>query len=308
MESVSNFSATAYYFGKLLHDVLNVPIGLINTSYGGSTAEAWMNENSLKGFADIVIPGKTDSIKVPNRTPTALFNGMLYPIVGYGMKGVIWYQGESNYERSDQYQQLFPAMVQLWRTLWQSGDFPFYYAQIAPYNYAQLPPYRVGGKNNSAFLRDAQRSSADKISNSGMAVLMDAGEENSIHPARKKPAGERLAYLALAKTYGLKGFGYESPAYDSLIVSGNIAEVKFKNASTWLTSYGKELALFQIAGKDKIFHPAKAVIYRNTILVSSPQVKEPVAVRYAFTDFVTGELFSTEGLPVSSFRTDNWEQ
>lgn len=308
LESVSNFSATAYYFGKLLHELLGVPIGLINVSYGGSTAEAWMNEQSLKEFSDIQVPRKNDSIKSPNRTATVLYNGMLHPVIGFGIKGVIWYQGESNYERPDQYESLFPAMVRQWRAQWNAGEFPFYYAQIAPYNYAQLPPYRVGGKNNSAFLRDAQRKALTKIPNSGMAVLLDAGDEGNIHPASKKVAGERLAYLALGKTYGLKGFGFESPTYDSLVIKGSVAEVRFANAATWLTSYGKELTGFQIAGKDKVFHPANAVIYRGTVLVSSPRVTEPVAVRYAFKDFTTAELFSTEGLPVSSFRTDNWDQ
>jgi sialate O-acetylesterase len=139
-----------------------------------------------------------------------------------------------------------------------------------------------------------------------MAVLLDVGEEKNIHPAAKKQVGERLALLALAKTYGLKGFGYESPRYDTLIISNGIVEVKFKHAENWLTSYGKDLDLFEIAGKDKILYSAKAVIHRSSVMVSSPQVKEPVAVRYAFKDFTVGELFSTEGLPVSSFRTDNW--
>jgi sialate O-acetylesterase len=187
-----------------------------------------------------------------------------------------------------------------------SGDFPFYFVQIAPYNYAQLPPYAIGGKYNSVFLRDAQRKAVNTIPYSAMAVLMDVGEEASIHPAHKKEAGQRLALLALAKTYGLKGFGAESPSYDTLVVANDIAEVKFKNSSNWLTSYGKELSQFEIAGKDKQFYPAKAVIYRGSVMVSSPGVKEPVAVRYAFKDFTTGDLFSTEGLPVSSFRTDNW--
>jgi sialate O-acetylesterase len=211
-----------------------------------------------------------------------------------------------NYHLSNQLEQLFPAMVKEWRTLWGIGEFPFYYTQMAPFKYAQLPSNNTGGKFNSAYLRDAQRKSLDKIPNSAMAVLLDAGEENNIHPANKKPAGERLALLALAKTYGLKGFGYESPTYDSLRVKDNIAEIKFKNAPNWLTSYGKELSSFEVAGSDKIFYPAKAVINRNSVMVSSSQVKDPVAVRYAFRDFVVGELFSTEGLPVSSFRTDNW--
>ena len=305
-EAISNFSATAYYFGKDLNELLNVPIGLINVSYGGSPVESWMDVETLKAYPGIQVPAQTDSIKTPNRTPTALYNAMLYPVIGYGIKGIIWYQGESNYDRPDQYEYLFPSMVKEWRRQWNAPEQPFYFTQIAPYNYAQLPPYNAGGKYNSAYLRDAQRKAVAKISNSAMAVLLDAGEEANIHPANKKIVGERLALLALAKTYGLKGFGAESPGYDTLVVANGIAEVKFKNAPNWLTSFGKELLLFEIAGKDKIFYPAKAIIYRSSVMVSSPQVKEPVAVRYAFKDFTKAELYSTEGLPVSSFRTDNW--
>lgn len=305
-ETVSNFSATAYYFGRLLYEQLHVPIGLIHISYSGSNAEAWMNEATLKEFTDIKIPAPADSARANNRTATTLYNGMLHPFAGYGIKGCIWYQGESNYDRPDQYEKLFPAMVKQWREEFQQGDFPFYYAQIAPYNYAQLPPYNSGGKYNSAYLRDAQRKALAGISNSGMAVLMDIGEENSIHPANKEAGGKRLAYLALAKTYGLKGFGYTSPSFDSLLVNGNIATIRFKDAPNGLTSFGKPLSNFEIAGADKIFRPAKAVISRGMVLISSPEVREPVAVRYAFRDFVTGDLFSTEGFPVSSFRTDDW--
>ena len=276
-EAISNFSATAYFFGKDLQQLLNVPIGLINVSYGGSPAESWMNSETLAAYPEIKLPLVTDSITSPNRTPTALYNAMLHPVIGYGIKGVIWYQGESNYDRPDQYENLFPAMVKQWRQQWNNGDMPFYFVQIAPYNYAQLPSSPTGGKYNSAYLRDAQRKSVAKIPNSGMAVTMDIGEEKNIHPAAKKQVGERLALLALAKTYGLKGFGYESPVYDTLLVSNGIAEVKFKNAENWLTSYGKELTQFEIAGKDKIFYPAKAIIYRSSVMVSSPQVKEPVA-------------------------------
>ena len=231
---------------------------------------------------------------------------MIHPLVGYGIRGAIFYQGESNYDRPDQYESLFPAMVKNWRSLWGQGDFPFYYAQIAPYNYAQLAPFNSGGKYNSAYIRDAQRKSVSKIPQSGMAVLMDLGEENYIHPATKKQAGDRLAYLALGKTYGIRGFAFESPAYDSMIVTGNVVELRFKNADNGLTAYGKDPAHFEIAGADKIFYKAKAHITRTGILVSSPQVKEPVAVRYAFRDFIVGDIFSTDGLPVSSFRTDNW--
>ncbi|MEI6949274.1 sialate O-acetylesterase [Paraflavisolibacter sp. H34] len=306
-EAVAGFSATAYFFGRQLSELLEgVPVGLIHCAYSGSYAEAWMSPDALKEFADIKIPAKGDTIKQVSRTPTTLYNGMLYPIIGYGIRGAIWYQGESNYDNPDRYEILFPKMVQEWRTSWDQGAFPFYFAQIAPYNYAQLPPYRVGGKFNSAYLRDAQRKMADRIPNSGLAVLMDIGEENNIHPARKQEGGTRLALLALGKTYGLKGFGFESPAYDTLSVSGSIATVRFKNSANGLTAFGKELTTFELAGKDKVFYPAKAWINGSSVSVSCPQVKEPVAVRYAYKDFVTGELYGTDGLPVSSFRTDDW--
>ncbi|WP_443947333.1 sialate O-acetylesterase [Pedobacter sp. AW1-32] len=306
-ETVANFSATAYYFGNLLSEMLHVPIGLINDSYGGSTIEAWMSPEDLKAFPEVKIPAKGDSIKEVSRTPTTLYNGMLYPVIGFGIKGAIWYQGESNYERPDRYEDLFPAMVASWRKNWENGEFPFYYAQIAPYNYAQLPPYHIGGKFNSAFLRDAQRKSLAKIPNSGMAVLMDLGEEKSIHPANKKPGGIRLAYLALAQTYGIKGFGYASPTYDSMTVTDGKINLKFQNVPNGLTSFGKDLLLFEIAGADHKFYPAKAAITGSSVTVSAEQVKKPVAVRYAFKDFVLGDLFGNDGLPVSSFRTDDWE-
>lgn len=305
-EAVSNFSATAYYFGKLLNELLDVPIGLINVSYGGSPVESWMGSNTLKDFPEIQIPMPGDSIKIPNRTPTALYNGMVRPIAGFAIKGQLWYQGESNYDRPDQYSKLLPAMINSWRKEWNIGDYPFLYAQIAPFDYRQLPPFLKDEKANSAYLRDAQRRAESVIPNAAMSVLLDVGNESNIHPPDKETPGKRFALLALGKVYELTGFAYASPAYDSLVVKDTLAEVRFKNAGNWLTSYGKELNLFEIAGKDKIFYPAKAVIFRNTVLVSSPKVKEPLAVRYAFKDFVIGELFNTEGLPASSFRTDNW--
>ncbi|MGV3509648.1 MAG: sialate O-acetylesterase [Sphingobacteriaceae bacterium] len=305
-ESIANFSATGYYFGRLLNEMLDVPIGLINVSYSGSFAEAWMSSENLKQFPEVKIPAKGDTIKAVSRTPTTLYNGMLYPITGYGIKGAIFYQGESNYERPDKYEEMFPAMVKEWRSLWKQGDFPFYYVQIAPYNYAQLPPFNYGGKFNSAYLRDAQRKSLSKISNSAMAVVLDIGEENMIHPANKEAGGKRLALLALANTYGLKGFGFASPLYKSMSVNGSVATISFDNAGNGLTSFSKELTTFEIAGANKVFYPAKASINGSSVSVSSPMVKEPVAVRYAFKDFVVGDLFNTEGLPASSFRTDDW--
>ncbi|PTQ95586.1 sialate O-acetylesterase [Mucilaginibacter yixingensis] len=305
-EFVSNFSATGYFFGRLVQEQLNIPIGLLSCNYAGSSLEAWLDPEALKDFPEIHIPAKTDSIKAVSRTPTTLYNAMLYPIIGYGIKGEIFYQGESNYDRPDQYLKLFPAAVKRWRDLWGQGEFPFYYVQIAPYDYAQLPPYNAGGKYNSAYQRDAQRKALNYIPSSGMAVLLDVGEQATIHPPRKQQAGERLAYLALGQTYGQKGFDFASPTYKDMSVAGNTVTVRFNNAENGLTSYFKPMQLFEIAGKDKYFYPAQASISGSTIVVSSPNVKEPVAVRYAWKDFVTGDLFGTNGLPVSSFRTDEW--
>jgi sialate O-acetylesterase len=309
--ATGSFSATAYHFGKLLNELLDVPVGLICVSYGGSTIEAWMSREALADFPDVRIPKGEGDMKPANRTPTTLYNAMLSPVVGYAMRGCIWYQGESNYEAPDSYEHLLPAMVRSWRRVWEAGDFPVYYAQIAPFDYASLPPYRKGGKYNSAFLRDAQRKSESVIPNAAMAVLMDCGEERCIHPADKHLAGERLGLQALARTYGLTGFAYASPSYKEMKVSGDTVTVYFDNAPLGLTSYGRELTLFELAATDRKFYPARSVIGFGklaSVTLTCPQVKKPVAVRYAFKDFVVGDLFGTEGLPVSSFRTDSWDE
>jgi sialate O-acetylesterase len=303
--TVADFSATGYYFGRLVNEIIDVPVGLINVSYSGSCIEAWMSKKTAQPFEKTGIPQKGDSIKALSRTPTVLFNGMLNPVIGFGIKGCIWYQGESNYKYPQKYIQLFSTMINEWRSLWGIGEFPYYYAQIAPYNYGLLDP-KDTVKYNSALLRDAQRKAQDSIKNCAMTTLMEIGEENSIHPMDKKTGGERLAYLALGKTYGITGFGYECPTLDSISVKDTAIVISFRNIPNGMTSYGKELTTFEIAGSDKVFYPAKAKLGRKTVTVYAKDVKKPIAVRYAFKDFVVGELFSNEGLPVSSFRTDNW--
>ncbi len=304
-ETVSNFSATAYYFGKLLYEQLHVPIGLVNISYGGSPVEAFMDEHTLQAFPDIKVPAKNDTTKLNNKVATVLYNGMLKPFLGFTIKGCIWYQGESNNDRPQQYETLFPAFVKQIRAQSEQGDFPFYYCQIAPYNYYNYAAVNAVN-NNSAYLRDAQRKALAKIPNSGMAVLMDIGEEFNIHPMDKATGSKRLAYMALAKTYGKKGFAFESPDYESVNFASGIATIKFSGAPNGLSGFGKPLLQFEIAGANKIFRPAKALVNGGTVVVSAPDVPNPVAVRYAFKDFVVGDLFSTEGFPVSSFRTDEW--
>ncbi|OXB11334.1 sialate O-acetylesterase [Flavobacterium plurextorum] len=306
-KSTSNFSATAWYFGSLLQEVLDVPVGLIHVSYGGSSMEAWMNAAMLKDFASAKIPTtKEELAKDPNRVPTTLFNGMLSPVIGYGIKGCIWYQGESNYERASEYTALMKKMVSSWRGLWKQGDFPFYYAQIAPFNYASFHPKDYLEKYNSAYIREAQLKASKEILNSGMAVLMDVGEENNIHPMDKEKGGNRLAFQALAKTYGIEGFEFESPKYKSMEIKDGSVTVSFDDAANGITSYDKEVLGFEIAGEDKIFYPAKTVVRRKSVVLTADKVKNPVAVRYLWKDFAKAELFSAGGLPVSSFRTDEW--
>lgn len=302
-DNLAELSATGWYFGQLLSRHVKATIGLISCNYGGSTAEAWMRPEALAEFGDykIVQPGA----KIPNltRTPTTLYNGMLHPLLGYGIRGVVWYQGESNYMHPQRYEQVFPKLVQDWRTLWEQGDFPFYYVQIAPFDYAAL---KDSIPMNSAFLRDAQRKVEALIPNSGMAVLLDGGDSATIHPSNKRLPGQRLALLALAKTYGLKGIGFAGPKYKSLEIKGSEIALTFDDAPLGLTTFGKPLTNFEVAGEDKVFHPAKAKISAGKLLVTSVEVAAPVAVRYAFQDVVQGCLFGTNGLPVSSFRTDNW--
>lgn len=306
-KSTANFSATAWYFGSLLQEVLGVPVGLIHVSYGGSSMEAWMNQEMLKDFASAKIPTKKEELaKDPNRVPTTLFNGMLSPVIGYGIKGCIWYQGESNYERASEYTALMKKMVNSWRGLWNQGDFPFYYAQIAPFNYAQFHPKDNLEKYNSAYLREAQLKATKEIPNSGMAVLMDVGEENNIHPMDKEKGGNRLAFQALAKTYGIEGFEFESPKYKSMEIKDSSVTVSFDNVENGITAYDKEVTGFELAGEDKIFYPAKTVVRRKSVVLTSDKVAKPVAIRYLFKDFAKAELFSGGGLPVSSFRTDEW--
>ena len=306
-QTTANFSATAWYFGSLLQKTLQVPVGMIEVSYGGSNIEAWMSAEMLKDFKGIDIPTRTEDIKEsPNRKPTTIFNGMLSPTLEYGIKGAIWYQGESNIERPFAYKSLLKKMVSSWRRLWNQGEFPFYFVQIAPFDYSIYHSGLYLTKYNSAYLREAQLQASKEIPNSAMAVLMDIGEKNNIHPADKKKAGHRLAYLALAKTYGLSGFEYESPIYRGMEVKGSIVTVSFSNVPNGITTNNNEVKGFELAGEDQMFYPAKAILRSKSVLLSSPRVDRPVAIRYLFKDFATAEIFSTGGLPMSSFRTDNW--
>ncbi|MBT34089.1 MAG: sialate O-acetylesterase [Thalassobius sp.] len=298
-ENVGDFSAAAYFFGKMINQSLDVPVGLICTSWGGTRIEPWMSEEKLKQYDWVKLPEK-DKKESQHQDPTSLFNKMINPMVGYALRGGLWYQGEANRNEPKEYEKLMAGLVENWREVWGIGDFPFYYAQIAPYFY---------GKDalNSAYIREAQLKASTAIPNMGMVSLMDAGEKHCIHPANKQVVGERMAYLALTQTYGQEGFECSGPTLKEMKVDGSIAKLTFDHAEHGLTTYGKELENFEIAGENQRFFPATAFITGEGISVYSPSVPNPVAVRYAFQDFVVGELFNTEGLPASSFRTDDWE-
>lgn len=305
-ETVKEFSATGYYFGRLLHQSLNIPVGLVLSAWGGSSVEAWMSEDMLRAFPQVNIPKIKTDIKEENRTPTTLYQAMINPIIGLTIKGVIWYQGETNYDRAESYTDMFSTMINGWRKNWAQPDtIPFYYCQIAPFDYSV---FAKPGEPviNSAYLREAQSKVELKVPKTGMAVLLDAGLEKGIHPGKKQIAGERLALLALSKSYNIKGITGQSPCYKDITIQNDTIIVSFEQAPMWIASNTFESKLFKIAGEDKVFHPAKAWIVRSKMYVKSDNVKKPVAVRYAFENYVEGDLFSTEGLPVSSFRSDNW--
>jgi len=302
---VRDFSATAYYFGRELRQMLHVPVGLIVTAWGGSACEAWMQSDWLRAFPDAKIPQKEEDIKSKNRTPTVLYNGMLHPLIGITMKGVIWYQGEDNYNRWQTYADMFTTMINGWRKVWNQGDFPFYYCQIAPYDYSIIT---APGEPviNSAYLREAQSQVELRVKNSGMAVLLDAGLEAGIHPRKKQIAGERLALLALTKNYGITGVTSESAYFKNAEFNNDTVVVNFERADMWISGKNDFTSkLFEVAGSDKAFHSAKAWIVRSKMYVKSDEVAHPVAVRYAFHNYADGDLFC-DGLPVASFRSDNW--
>ncbi len=297
-ESALSFSAVAYYFGRLLNDILGVPVGLIHVSYGGSSIEAWMAPNALEGSETVIATQRTN-VPNPKKMPAGLFNGMISPILGYGIQGVIWYQGESNQKDPFNYLSLFTSMVKDWRKKWGVGEFPFYYVQIAPFQY---------NSSTSAYLREAQLNAAKVIPNSAMVVNMDAYSPDNIHPPVKTQIGERLAFFALSKIYGMKGIPCSSPSLVSMEVKGSIVELTFDAPKgTGLTSFGKDVKGFVIADSTKRFVKATATILANKIQVFAPQIAKPAAVRYAFDDVSPSEIFTLAGLPVSSFRTDDWE-
>ena len=335
-ETVGDFSAVGYLFARDLQKALNVPVGLLTLAYGASTAEAWLPRDvmasdpllkpMLEKFdarmafykehpgatADAAPAGPTTINSRPGRgggpmrdpaldqhQPTVLFNGEIHPVIPYAMRGVIWYQGESivgGKAGVALYPHVMETLVTTWRRLWGEGDFPFYFVQ--------LPPLR--NVSNNPGVREAQAKLLS-LPNTGMVVTLDVGDPKNVHPKNKAPVGQRLADIALAKTYGRK-MEYSGPVYQSMKVEGSSIRVSFSHTGGGLVAKGGPLNWFQIAGEDEKFVDGEAKIDGGAVVVGSDQVRDPVAVRYAWdNDPNTANLFNAAGYPAAPFRTDNWD-
>jgi sialate O-acetylesterase len=338
-ESVPGFSAVGYFFGRQLYETLGVPIGLINDAWGGSACEAWVPRERLaadpkykdllasweereknyaeakKAFEDEVAKAKAEGKPAPNpgRNPDGLmrgnsrpgniFNGVLLPTIGYGIRGVIWYQGESNAGRAYQYRDLFPLMIQTWRELWGQGDFPFYWVQLADFMEEKPEPVDSAW----AELREAQTMTLKRLPRTGEAVIIDLGEGKDIHPRNKQGVAKRLARWALAKDYGVD-VPYQSPTYKSMEKKDGKVVLTFEHVDGGFRPFDVAAPRgFAIAGADRKFVKAEAkVVGPDKVEVWSPQVAQPEAVRYAWADNPVCNLYSARGLPTTPFRTDDW--
>jgi sialate O-acetylesterase len=331
--SVAGFSAVGYYFGRDLQQARKVPVGLIGTYWGGTPAESWMDRASLeinprykaeildaspaaekawqqarekyeKDKAAAEQEGRTFNRRAPSQPwgGYELYNGMIAPLLPYTFKGAIWYQGESNAGRAEQYRTLFPDMIRCWRRNWAEPDFTFLCVQLAPFKPIQNQP----GESDWAELREAQLVATQVLPKCGMAVITDVGEQNDIHPKKKAPVGARLALAARGLAYGEK-IEYSGPVYRSLKVDGDRAIVQFDHADGGLEVRDGELKGFAICGEDRKWVWAQAQIQKdNTIVVRNSEVQHPIAVRYGWADYPVVNLWNKAGLLATPFRTDDF--
>lgn len=297
-----DFSAVGFVFGRELHNTLHRPVGLITVAKGDTHVESWLKPELMQGnpFYDEVYEkyglDKVEESKRPHKIPSGLWNGMIRPILGYSVKGNIWYQGEANAERSEKYQAVFTTLIDSWRQEWNQPDMPFYFVQIAPFH------------KQPAAIRQAQLDTwQSDLKHIGMVVTTDVGDSLDIHPRNKLIPGRRLAAWALNRDYRRADIACESPVYQSVRFADSKAILTFANTGTGLTTpEGQTPTGFFIAGPDRVFYPAQATVKGNTVTVSSPQVKHPAAVRYGFDNYFRVNLINSHGLPASPFRTDAW--
>lgn len=336
-EAMYEFSGVAYFFGRELYLTQHIPIGLINCSWGGTPAEAWVKKSVLEADVDFVpllknyedlctnYPENIAKFKVDNqrwkeaadslkklgekptksaprrpigagshKAPNLIYNAMVNPMLNTKIKGVIWYQGENNARLAYQYRKLFPALIENWRDDFDSGDFPFYFVQIAPH------------RSQNPEIRESQLLTLKSVKNTGMAVTTDVGDTMNIHPLNKQVVGQRLALWARANTYNEKGLVYSGPLYREMEIKGDKIYLSFDHIGSGLLCKGDALTNFTICGSNKEFVSATAVIEGDKIVVSAETIKNPISVRFGWNYTPFHNLYNAEGLPASPFRTDDW--
>ncbi|HTR28998.1 MAG TPA: sialate O-acetylesterase [Puia sp.] len=292
------FSAVGYFFGKRLNQELDVPVGLIEASWGGTNAEDWTPAELVTD--DPVLKAAEDR-QVPQNgwpyLPGYCYNAMIAPLTQFRIAGALWYQGESNVGTADSYAKLLTTMIGAWRKAWNS-PLPFYYVQIAPFTY--------GTKDQAAFLRE-QEAAVQDIGGTGMVVVSDlVSDTTDIHPKDKHDVGLRLANWALAETYGRRGLTYKNPRFSTMEVNGDQVTLSFSDAPAGLTVKGPVIKTLVVAGDDRVFYPAEGKVVGNKLVVWAKEVKKPVAVRYQFSNAGIGNIAGKDGLPLAPFRTDKW--
>lgn len=296
------FSATGFFFAETLQRSLNVPVGIIVSSWGGSRVEGWTSREILKTYPDVDLNEEAVNKFHPAGRPLLMYNGMIHPITNYTIRGFIWYQGESNVRAHKVYPERLHNMVSLWREQWNNPDLPFYYVEIAPFQY--------GEGDWAAYLREAQFKAQELIPNSGMIStndLVEPHEVYNIHPRNKTDVGKRLAFMALNKTYGYEQVAAHGPEYRSMEISDGKAIITFDHAEEGFNRTDG-ITGFEIAAEDGVFLPAEAVVRNGKVEVSREGIEQPVAVRYCFRNFQIGNLAGTRELPVVPFRTDSFEK
>ncbi len=301
------YTAVGWFFAQGLCSALDVPVGIIECDWGGSAVEGWLPREITDTYPENTLPcGRHEPFRDPegwyNCTSNyVMYNGMLHPISKYTVKGFIWYQGETNFWLYRHYPERLATMVKVWRDLWGEGELPFYQVELAPY-------LRGGDDTMNARMREAQHKAAREIPSCGIVTTNDLAlpyEGDQIHPCRKKEIGQRLALLALNRTYSMKEIGYQGPVYKDITIDANRLTVNFVNPEFGLSPW-HDIRGFEIAGEDRVFHPAKAEREGLGVVLTSEAVPAPVAVRYCFRDFLIGNLTGEMGLPAAPFRSDDW--
>ena len=301
-ESATDFSAIGYIFGTKLRQNLNVPIGIIESAWGGTKIETWIPKEELMTYPSIKFSEKLPEEQNKQKKPSFLYNAMIHPFQNFTVKGILWYQGESDRNDPEPYKDYMEDLINSWRKQWRDKKLPFYFVQIAPYAYDQ---HRKTPKLKADLIREAQLQVSQEIDNTGMVVTTDAGDCDDIHPSKKEIVAERLANWALAEQYDRK-LSYKSPEFKTMSTSGNQVILTFKFFNDDFFIENNNVNGFEIAGLDKIFHPAKVTFNTDgkRITLISENVDKPIAVRYGFEDCFESNLKTQSGLPLSIFRTD----